>query len=186
MDNVAHYYAPDKVSWRTWLEKNHDKESAVWLVFDKGKHRSMSWQDIVEEALCYGWIDGKAGKVSDTQSKIYVSKRKPKSVWSKINKLNVERLMKEGRMKPAGLAAIDRAKANKSWNALDLSDNLIIPSELVILFENNQTAKDNFNNFPIGAKRNTLQWIYDAKTEPTKLRRINQTFEAAKDNLRMR
>jgi uncharacterized protein YdeI (YjbR/CyaY-like superfamily) len=186
MDNVSHYYAKDRKSWRKWLEENHANSSAVWLVFDKGKGRTVSWQDIVEEALCFGWIDSRPGKVSETQSKIYVSKRKPKSVWSKINKQNVERLIAEGKMHPAGLAAIQVAKQNGSWNALDLSDNMVYPNELIDIFSTNPDAKANFDNFPAGSRKNTLQWIYDAKTEATKLKRIQQTYEAAKENVRLR
>lgn len=186
MDNVSHYYAKDRKSWRDWLEKNHDKEQSVWLVFDKGKERTMSWQDIVQEALCFGWIDSRPGKVSETQSKIYVSKRKPKSVWSKINKQHVEILISNGLMKPAGLKSIETAKNNGSWAALDLSDNLVYPPELTALFASDSIAKTHFESFPVGAKRNTLQWIYDAKTEETKLNRINQTYEAARANIRLR
>lgn len=102
MDDVAHFYAKDRKSWRAWLEKNHEKENAVWLVSDKGPHRTLSWQDIVQEALCFGWIDGRARKVSETRSKIYVSKHKPKSIWSKINKQSVEKLIEENLMQPAG------------------------------------------------------------------------------------
>lgn len=186
MNEAPHFYAKNRKSWRVWLEKNHDKERAVWLVYDKGNNRSMSWQDIVQEALCYGWIDSRPGKVSETQSKIYVSKRKPKSVWSKINKRHVELLVKEGLMQPAGLASIKRAKQNGSWNALDLSDNMVYPAELIELFNKNDTAKKNFDNFPPGTRRNTLQWIYDAKTEGTKRKRIQQIVEAAQENIRLR
>ena len=186
MDKVPHYYAKDRASWRKWLKINHLKKSSVWLVFDKGKNRTMSWEDIVQEALCFGWIDSRPGKVSETQSKIYVSKRKPKSVWSKIYKQHIEFLIEKGLMQPAGIQAIEIAKNNGSWNALDLSDNLIYPPQLEILFEQNTIAKNNFENFPKGSKRNTLQWIYDAKTEATKVDRINKVFAAAIDNIRLR
>lgn len=186
MDDVQHFYAKDRKSWRNWLEKNHEKENAVWLVFDKGKDRAMSWEDIVQEALCFGWIDSRPGKVSDTQSKIYVSKRKPKSVWSKINKQHVEALIQSGLMQPAGLKAVAVAKNNGAWNALDLSDNLVYPTELNDLFNSNPDARTNFEAFPEGTKRNTLQWIYDAKTTATKMKRINQVVEAAAENTRLR
>lgn len=186
MDNIAHFYAKDRKSWRRWLEKNHKHETAVWLVFDKGKDRTMSWEDIVQEALCFGWIDSRPGKVSESQSKIYISKRKPKSVWSRINKQHVQKLTETGLMQPAGLHAIEVAKSNGSWNALDLSDNLIYPTGLTELFKKNPDAKIHFENFPVGARRNTLQWIYDAKTEDTKNNRINQVVESAKKNIRLR
>jgi uncharacterized protein YdeI (YjbR/CyaY-like superfamily) len=155
-------------------------------VFDKGKDRKMSWQDIVQEALCFGWIDSRPGKVSDTQSKIYVSKRKPKSVWSKINKEHIQKLTDKGLMYPAGIRAVEIAKANGSWDALNLSDNLIYPPELEKLFSQNSMAKDNFESFPEGSRRNTLQWIYEAKTEEVRLKRVNQVFEAALGNSRLR
>lgn len=186
MHEVQHFYAPDLESWRRWLEDNHEKEMSVWLVYDKGKNRTFTWQNIVEEALCYGWIDSRPGKVSDTQSKIYVSKRKPNSVWSKINKNNVERLINEGRMKPSGMQSITVARQNGSWDALNLSDNLVIPHELSELFETDTAARSNFERFSVGSKRNTLQWIYDAKTEKTKQQRIATTFNAAKENRRVK
>lgn len=186
MENVTHFYAKDRQSWRAWLAQHHQSERAVWLVFDKGKDRTMSWQDIVEEALCFGWIDSRPGKVSDTQSKIYISRRKPKSVWSKINKKSTERLIQQGLMTPAGLEAISVAKQNGSWGALDLSDNLVYPPRLTEMFSKDKTALVHFENFPVGARRNALQWIYDAKTELTQLKRITEVFEAAQKNERLR
>lgn len=186
MDKVAHFYAPDRHAWRSWLEENHQNESGVWLVFDKGIDRTMTWQDIVKEALCFGWVDGRAGKVSDTQSKLYISKRKPKSVWSKINKQLVQDLTTNGLMKPSGMVSIEIAKQNGSWQALDLSDRLIHPPELADMFEVSPLAKRYFLAFPVSTQRNSLQWIHDAKTEETKLRRIKQVVEAAKENKRVR
>ncbi len=186
MENAPHFYAKDRKTWRAWLQKNHISESAVWLVFDKGKARKMAWEDIVQEALCFGWIDSRPGKVSETQSKIYVSKRKPKSVWSKINKQHVEKLINDKLMQPAGLAAIETAKDNGSWDTLNLSDNLIYPPELINQLLQDEIAQTNFSNFPVGTIRNTLQWIYDAKTQTTKMQRIEQIVKAAKQNVRLR
>ncbi len=186
MQDVAHFYAKDRKSWRAWLQENHRTQSAVWLVFDKGKGRTLSWEDIVQEALCFGWIDSRPGKVSDTQSKIYVSKRKPKSVWSKINKAHIETLTMQGSMAPAGIESVETAKKNGSWNALDLSDNLVYPKELDAMFKKDHVAESNFEKFPVGVKRNTLQWIYDARTEATRTKRINEVFKAAQANIRMR
>lgn len=186
MNNAPHFYASDRSAWRAWLEDHHQTENSVWLIYDKGKNRTLSWEDIVQEALCFGWIDSRPGKVSDTQSKLYISKRKPKSVWSKINKQHVAKLTAQGLMKPAGLEAVRIAKHNGSWGALDLSDNLVYPQELVDAFTANPVAHKNFDAFPAGSRRNTLQWIYDAKTDETKLRRIQQIVEAAQNNMRLR
>jgi uncharacterized protein YdeI (YjbR/CyaY-like superfamily) len=186
MENAPHFYAPNREAWRAWLSEHHQTETAVWLIYDKGKDRTMSWQDIVEEALCFGWIDSRPGKVSEKQSKLYISKRKPKSVWSKINKASIERLVAAGQMMPAGMASVAIAKENGSWSALDLSDNLVYPPELVELLAGNPAAKENFENFPTGTRRNTLYWIYDAKTEKTRTSRIQQAYDAARDNVRLR
>ncbi len=186
MDKVPQFYASDRRAWRLWLEKNHDRESAIWLVFDKGKNRTMTWQDIVKEALCFGWIDSRPGKVSDDQSKIYVSKRKPLSVWSSINKLNIAKLIDSGQMTPSGIASVEIAKRNGSWQALDLSDNLVQPPELMNAFVSSPLAKKNFEAFPVGVQKNILQWIYDAKTDVTRAKRIQLTVDSACKNTRLR
>jgi len=186
MENITHFYAKDRATWRKWLDEHHQTETAVWLVYDKGPGRKLAWADIVQEALCYGWIDSKPGKVSETQSKLYISKRKPKSVWSKINKAHIEEMISKGLMQPAGQRAIDRAKDNGSWDALTLSDNLVYPPELEAAFELEPDAKKNFEAFSESSRRNTLQWIYDARTEPTKLARITQLIESARHNIRLR
>ncbi len=186
MNEAPEFYAPDRASWRAWLQKNHLTEKSVWLVFDKGKNRTLPWAEIVDEALCFGWVDGRANKVSDTRSKIYVSRRKPKSTWSKINKTKVEELIQSSKMQPAGLAAIEIAKANGAWDQLNLSDDLVLPTELIKLLNANQSAKINFDTFPNSTKRVILEWIYTAKTNETKLSRIQKTVELAAQNIRAR
>lgn len=186
MDSAPHVYMANRQQWHDWLVDRHDKETAIWLVYDKGPGRTMAWQDIVEEALCFGWIDSRPGKVSDTQSKLYLSRRKPKSVWSKINRESVERLTRQGLMQPAGIAAVEIAKQNGAWQALELSDNLIYPQQLVELLDADPQAKANLAAFPTGSIRNSLQWIYDAKTDQTRTNRIKQLVEAAHQNKRLR
>lgn len=186
MDNAPHFYAKNRTAWRKWLEEYHDTETAVWLVYDKGAARSFTWAELVQEALCFGWIDSRPGKISDTQSKIYVSKRKPKSVWSKVNKAHIEQLITNGQMRPAGLAAIERGKLNGSWDTLNNSDNMIIPPELQTAFDNNRIALAHFKTFSTSSRRNTLQWIYDAKTDETRAKRVTQTVESAEQNIRLR
>lgn len=180
------FYAKDRAAWRAWLEKNHQTQQAVWLVFDKGAGRSLQWEDIVQEALCFGWIDSRPGKVSETQSKIYVSRRKPKSVWSKVNKGHVAKLTAQGLIKPAGQQAIDLAQKNGSWDALNNSDNLILPPELSERLTQNTAAKVFFEGLSSSSKRVILEWIYAAKTEPTRLRRIVQTVELSAQGIKAR
>lgn len=179
MEHVSEFYAKDRAAWRQWLVEHHETETGIWLVFDKGPGRKLQWSDVVKEALCFGWIDGRANKVSDTQSKIYVSKRKPKGMWSKVNKAHVENLIAAGLMMPAGLAAIERAKENGAWDILNNSDNLILPPELESEFAKHPVARENFEGFAPSSKRLLLHWIYDAKTDATRQKRVTQTVESA-------
>lgn len=125
--HIPSYTAQKRVEWRYWLEKHHHDTRAIWLVFKKKtKGGTLSYDDIVEEALCFGWIDSIAGKVDDEYTKLYLSKRKPTSVWSKINKIRIDTLREKGLMTPAGEAVITVAQNNGSWDALQLSDSLIL------------------------------------------------------------
>jgi uncharacterized protein YdeI (YjbR/CyaY-like superfamily) len=186
MENAVEFYAKDRATWRQWLIEHHESENGVWLIFDKGPDRKLTWSDVVQESLCFGWIDGRAGKVSETQSKIYVSKRKPKGRWSKINKAHVENLKAAGLMMPAGLLAIETAKANGAWDALNNSDNLIYPTELEEKFKDNPVARANFEAFSPSSKRLILHWIYDAKTDVTRDNRVAQTVDSAENGRKVR
>src|SRR3990172_5134728 len=109
-NEVQKIYFADRKSWRAWLEKNHDKVKSIWLVHDKfAKQDKLSYDDIVEEALCFGWIDSTVNKVDDQRSMIYMSVRKPKSVWAKSNKDRVEKLIKNGSMTRTGLGVVEKA-----------------------------------------------------------------------------
>src|SRR5579859_4246553 len=95
MDAIPEFYAADRQAWRAWLVAHHATERAVWLIYDKGQQhqpRRLPYAAIVEEALCFGWVDSVPGKVSGTQAKLYVSRRKPTSAWSKANKARIEML----------------------------------------------------------------------------------------------
>jgi uncharacterized protein YdeI (YjbR/CyaY-like superfamily) len=184
MDQATHFYAKDRAAWWGWLQDNYLTQASVWLVYDKGDARKLSYDDIVEVALCFGWVDSRPGKVSDTQTKIYVSKRKPKSVWSKSNKVRAEQLAKHGLMQPAGIAAVKIAKANGAWDALNKSDRFIKPKEMTDLLKKNKTAADYYENFSNSSKRVILEWIYAAKQEQTKMKRIQETVALAEQGIK--
>ncbi len=186
MNDAPEFYAIDKVAWWTWLEEHHDTETGVWLIYDKGENRTLPWSDIVDVALCFGWVDGRANGVSETQSKLYISRRKPKSTWSKINKAKVQELIANEKMQPAGLSVIETAQRNGSWDQLNKIDNLELPTELIRSFAKHKHAKENFEAFPASAKKIILYWIYSAKRKETKMSRINQTIELASKNIRSR
>jgi uncharacterized protein YdeI (YjbR/CyaY-like superfamily) len=175
-----------RAEWRAWLQKNHTQKESIWLVLYKKGHEgsSLAVGEAVEEALCFGWIDGLTNKMDEKRFKLLLAPRKPKGVWSKINKARVARLIKTGQMQPAGLAIIKQAKKSGAWNALNDSDSLKYPQDLVKAFSKNKKAKKHFDAFPPSAKKMILWWIQSAKTKETQARRLNETVEKASENIR--
>lgn len=180
-------YMSSREALRAWLQTHHASHGPIWLVYDKATTsapRTLNYDDIVEEALCFGWIDSVAGRVSKTQSKLYFSPRKPRSVWSALNKKRIASLQARGLMTPAGQAKIDAAITNGSWTALDSAEALEVPSDLAREFASNKLAKANFDAFPPGARKLALTWIVTAKRAETRAARITQTVQLAAQNIR--
>jgi uncharacterized protein YdeI (YjbR/CyaY-like superfamily) len=144
----------------------------------------VTYVEIVEEALCFGFIDSKPNVFDPEFSVIYVCERKLKSVWSNTNKIRVERLIKEKLMTPAGLEKIKIAKQNDSWDAITSSQNYEMPSGLTKALAKNKPAKKYIELFPPGVKRQIYQWIELAKTEETKNKRIHETVSLTEKNIR--
>lgn len=183
---VLEFYAKDRNAWRKWLEKNHAKAERVRLIlYKKGASKtSVSYAEAVEEALCFGWIDSKPNKRDEDSYLLLFTERKPKSVWSKINKGRIKELILSGKMMDAGLAKIDQAKRDGSWKALDEIEELIMPTSLQKAFKQNKVAATNFSNFPSSVKKGIYQWIVSAKTEQTLHKRVAETVEKAANNVR--
>jgi uncharacterized protein YdeI (YjbR/CyaY-like superfamily) len=186
IDEFGDFHPLSRQEWRDWLFENHDKLSGVWLVYFK-KHTKkpfVSYDEAVEEALCFGWIDSIPRKLDEDRSKLLHTPRKPKSVWSKANKERVERLIANGLMTEIGQKKIDKAKLDGSWDALNASDNLEIHEDLLRALKGNNIAFENFEKFTKGVKKSILSWIYSAKTADTRLKRIDKTISMAERNLR--
>jgi len=180
--SIPQIEAPDAAAWRRWLEENHDSADAVWLVFfKKGSGRpSVSWEDAVDEALCFGWIDSKVQRIDDDSYRQYWTRRKPNSVWSRINKDKIRRLTPEGRMTPAGLASVAAAKANGSWTIMDGPDAGVVPDDLAAaLAAASPRAEATFAGFSSSTKRSALYWLVSAKRPETRTRRIADIAERA-------
>ncbi|MGB4773296.1 MAG: YdeI/OmpD-associated family protein [Chitinophagaceae bacterium] len=178
--------APTRKAWRSWLAKNHEKENSVWLIlFSKTSSvPSIYYDEAVEEALCFGWVDSKGNKRDEESSYLYFAKRKPKSNWSKANKDRVEKLTKLGLIMPAGQAMIDLAKKTGTWSTLEVVDKLTIPPDMQTLFSKNKTAEKNFLAFPASTRRGILEWILNAKRPETRQKRIEETVTLAAQNIR--
>jgi len=186
INNFQDFHPLNRGEWRDWLTENYAKSSGIWFVYFKkqtGKPR-VSYDEAVEEALCFGWIDSLPRKFDEERSKLLFTPRKPKSVWSKLNKMRIEKLIKNGLMTKSGLVKIEAAKKDGSWNILDDSDNLKMSADLVQELKAEKEAEKNFNAFSDSIKRTILAWIGSAKRAETRKARIIKTVEMAKQNKR--
>jgi uncharacterized protein YdeI (YjbR/CyaY-like superfamily) len=175
-----------RAEWRQWLEEHHTQTEGVWFISFKkasGEPR-VEYEEAVEEALCFGWIDSKANKLDDARTMLWFTPRKPGTGWSRPNKERIARLIDSGLMRPAGLARIEAAKQDGSWNALDAVEALEIPPDLAEELARNPMAAQYFDAFPRSAKRAILVWITSAKRPETRARRIAETVELAAQNKR--
>jgi uncharacterized protein YdeI (YjbR/CyaY-like superfamily) len=175
-----------RAEWRAWLQKNHIQSESIWLVLaKKGSGLPLlSVDEVVEEALCFGWIDSVPNKLDDKRYKILISPRKPKSNWSKVNKLRAARMIKAGLMMAPGMQMITLAKKTGTWNALNAIDKLFIPTDLKAALAAYPKSMAYFEAFPPSTKRGILEWIQNAKTEATRTKRIKETAELASKNIR--
>lgn len=188
LDDAPLVHADDRATWRTWLEAHHAVASGAWLVTwrPRSGRPVLDYEAAVEEALCVGWVDSTAGRVDDDRGKLYFAPRKPRSGWAATNKARVERLIAEGRMAPAGLAAIERARADGSWEILDSAERLEVPEDLATALEASPPAAVNFAAFPPSARKAILTWVAFARRPETRATRIRQVAEAAARNERAR
>lgn len=172
--------------WRQWLQENHQSKSSVWLVYYKKKANipSLSWSEAVDEALCFGWIDSTAKSVDAETYKQFFCKRKPNSVWSKINKEKIKQLMDKNLIAEAGLNSIEKAKQNGSWTILDEVEALIIPEDLEAAFNIHEGSKDFFLSLSKSIRKAILQWLVLAKQAATRQKRINEIAERAAEKLK--
>ena len=166
---------------RAWLEANHRREESIWLVTFKKQvaEKYVPWDDVVEEALCFGWIDSLPRKLDRERTMLLMSPRRPGSPWSGLNKRRVEKLLAEGLMMPPGLAAIEQAKADGSWTVYDEIEELVIPDDLAAALAENETAAANFKAFSDSSKKGILWWIKSAKRAATRAKRIAETVYLA-------
>ncbi|MEM9361786.1 MAG: YdeI/OmpD-associated family protein [Bacteroidota bacterium] len=184
--DIEHFYFKNDTEWRDWLHKNHEIATGLYLIFYKVDHEmeSMRWEEAVRVALCYGWIDSTVKSLGDGKRRQYFCPRKPKSVWSKVNKTHIEELSKAGLMHESGLKSIEIAKENGSWTALDDVENGVVPEDLQKAFNKNKKAWNNFQNFTHGQRKTYLYWLYNAKRQETRLKRIKEIIAYCKNNMK--
>ncbi|TAI49205.1 YdeI/OmpD-associated family protein [Flagellimonas allohymeniacidonis] len=187
-DELDHLYFKNDGEWRDWLHKNHKNSKGIYLIFYKVDHKmeSMRWEEAVRVALCYGWIDSTVKSLGEGKRRQYFCPRKPKSIWSKVNKDHITDLISKRLMHSSGLAVINAAKANGSWAALDDVENGVIPEDLQKAFKQNKKALKNFENFTKGQQKSYLYWLNQAKREETRQKRIKEIIHLCGQNIKSR
>lgn len=187
LDDAPLFQPADRAEWRAWLHANHATARGVWLVSWRprsGRPPGVDYEAAIEEALCFGWVDSTGGTLDEDRGKLYFAPRKARSAWAATNKARVERLIADGRMTPAGLAAIERAKANGSWTVLDAVERLEVPDDLAAALDASPPAAANFAGFPPSARRMLLWWVVQAQRPDTRASRVAKVAEAAARNER--
>ncbi len=186
IDEIKDFHPEERGEWRAWLEKNHDTSPGVWFVYYKkasGKPR-VTYDEAVEEALCFGWIDSLPRKLDEMRSMLLFTPRKKRSGWSRLNKKRIEKLIEQNLMSEAGLKKIEAAKQDGSWNKLDDAEELKIPTDLSNALNANRIAAKNFAAFNESVKKGILGWIGGAKRPETRTKRIEKTVALAGINKR--
>jgi len=188
MTTLPELYFETANEWRSWLENNHKNSNGVYLIFYKvgSAKPSMRWEEAVKVALCFGWIDSTVKRIDHERRRQYFCTRKPRSVWSKLNKSYIEQLLIENKIHQSGLDTIEAARQNGSWTALDDVENLIIPEDLYAAFNKYPQAFENYQNFASGYRKSYLYWLNHAKKEETRQKRIETIIEFCQKNVKSR
>ena len=174
---------PSRGYWREWLASNTDRHEGLWVVYRKKPSRldGPVYDDLVEEALCFAWIDSRVRRVDDDRVMQWFSPRRIGGLWSAINKERVARLIASGHMTGRGRAAIDQAKADGSWSQLDDVDDLIVPLDLRAALQAVPDAEAAYEALGNSTKKQYLWWIHSAKRPATRAGRIEETIRRLTD-----
>ena len=171
-----------------WMLLNHDTSKGIYVIFYKLELKipTMRWEEAVRVALCFGWIDSTVKSLGNGKRRQYFCPRKPKSVWSKVNKDHVKELTKNGLMHASGYNIINIAKTNGMWTHMDDVENGVIPSDLQNAFNRNPKAFGNYQNFARGYRKSYLSWLHAAKREETRQKRIAEIIKLCNANIKSR
>lgn len=185
-NDIKTFYAKNRKEWRRWLVKNHQSQKSVWLIIyhKSSPMPSIYYDEAVEEAICFGWIDSIAHKRDNESKYQFFANRKPKSNWSKANRDRAEKMIAQDLMTDAGMKAIDVAKKTGTWTALESVQKNELPPDLEKEFNRNKKAFENFKLFPPSSKRIILEWIMNAKKAETRAKRIGETVALAAKNIK--
>ena len=179
----------EPADFRAWLEENHERASELWVGFHKKAtgRRSITWPESVDEALCFGWIDGVRRSLGDESYMIRFTPRKPRSTWSAVNIARAKELVAEGRMRPAGLAAFEaRSEKRSAIYSYEQRHEVRLAPDEEREFRANERAWEFFQAQPISYRRPALWWVVSAKREETRARRLRTLIEDSANGRRLR
>lgn len=179
--------ARSRGAWRAWLDAHHASSPGAWVVYRRKaamEPGDPTYDDLVEEGLCFGWVDSRPGAVDEQRTRLYFAPRKPGSGWAVTNKARIEVLTAAGRMTPAGVAVVERARADGSWTRIDGSEAALEPDDLLAAFGRHPGSRASWDAFPRGVRRAILQWIEQARREETRAARLEETASLAARNVR--
>ena len=177
----------DAAEWQNWLAANHRDATEAWVVHRKAKSSKpgLRYPEALEEALCFGWIDGKLKSIDETSFMLRYSPRKANSVWSRPNKEKAEELIRTGRMTDAGLAAVAAAKKSGNWyQAYTDQEAFETPEDLRTALASNPAAAANFARFAVSSRNYYIRWIDQAKAPAKRLERISEVVKRSENNLK--
>ena len=175
------YHPADHAAWRAWLAANHDAARGVWVAsWRKSSGRdAVAYEDLVEEAICFGWIDSTVNVLDEERSLQLMTPRRPKSGWTPLNRQRVAALEAQGRMTDAGRRAVDAAKANGCWTMYDAVEDLHEPDDLADALDASLSARTAWNGFPPSARKQMLWWVASAGRPETRTSRIAKIVSEA-------
>ena len=182
------FHPATRADWRAWLGANHAAVRGVWAAsWRRGSERTpVPYEELVEEAICFGWIDSTVDVLDDDRGLQLFTPRKAKSTWARTNRERVARLEAAGLMTDAGRRAVAVARANGWWTILDPVEDLVEPDDLTAALDAEPEARRHWDGFPPSARKQLLWWIVSAARPETRARRIATVVAEASDGRRAR
>jgi uncharacterized protein YdeI (YjbR/CyaY-like superfamily) len=186
LDDYEQVLVSSRAEWREWLEANADTSPGIWLVMPRrgNDDPAPTYDEVVEEALCFGWIDSTVRTRDERVALQLLTPRKPSSTWSASNKERLARLIPAGLMTERGLRVVDAAKANGSWEILDSVERLEVPDDLAAALDADPAARAYFDGMPPGVRKQNLFFVISAKRPETRAARIAKIVTAAREGRR--
>lgn len=177
----------NRQEWRNWLEKNHNSEKEIWLVYYKKhtKKQTVYYDEAVEEALCYGWIDSTVRSIDDEKYCQKYTPRNKKSNWSELNKFRARKLINEGKMTQAGFEKLNGVSLDEIAETKEFKQTIILASNLEDILKKYQTAFENFTKLIPSQRKFYIEWIMSAKREETQIRRLNEAILILEKNQKL-